>query len=83
MSIDIEIFQQDGQYVQVSPPGTVAQMHGWPSPWLLVLTSIMVGVMTGILTAWMLSRAGWQLTRTSGTTTPIPRPHTGQGSADE
>ncbi|MFI5783970.1 hypothetical protein [Nocardia sp. NPDC051570] len=76
VSLDVEIYRPGGEYVQVSPPGTVAELQGLPGPWMLLLISIAVGAVSGVATAWALSRTGWRLVRT--TTFEVPH----EGSPD-
>ncbi|WP_378735970.1 hypothetical protein [Nocardia brasiliensis] len=83
LSLDVEIYRPDGEYIQVSPPGTVAQLHGLPGPWTLLLLAVAIGAISGLVIAWVLSRTGWRLVRTPTVTTPLHDESPSGSSSDE
>ncbi len=65
INFSVEIYRQDGEYIEAAAPGTLAEIHGLPNPWLLVVISVTAGALIGAGIAWVLTRSGWVLVKES------------------
>lgn len=74
VTVGIEICRQDEPCIEITAPGTLAELNGTPSPWILGVAAVFAGAAIAAAVAVAITRRGWRLIREPANTDAINIP---------